>query len=726
MEFEISVGSKVTDNFPVRTKTNLHDLYRDLLEFKKLCEGKDGPYICAASLKNDGRRIKDNVAHADIIILDVEKTPLTLEALKEKIPYESLWYSTYSYGVAANGSSLRLRIIIPCTRPVKREEYSAIVKTLNNDVGGAIDPTSDQPERLMFLPRRDAPDSELPGFVTYHRGVAFNPDNLKFRFLSELPDVFEDDATKHERFVRSALEKMRSAPAGERNSTYYGQAKWLGQLSHSTYVSIEQALEAALTSTEDASKTEETVRRAWEAGARLGPVPYEFSNASEADIAQALAYTLGHPNKRLVFCEDCFWQYNPEKSVWGQVTDTRLKQYIMSWNGRPYGEDSRLNISNAKANGAISLLQAVEGVSDDAFFLDAPLGISFKNSFITIDQETFDLVEELQHPKQRQRACVQKNIHLHRPYRGVRWRRFLREIFEGDDDAQQKIEFLAEFVGACLMGIAPRYEKAVILEGVGSNGKSVFLKVISELFPEGSICTIPLERFSEPSYIAALVGKRANIVSEIEAGELYRSSGIKGVISQDPVTGRRLYGQPFTFRPEAGHIFSVNGLPEVRDSSHGFFRRWEIIEFNRVFNSEEQEYGLDKKLIKSELKEVYTWALLGAKRLVQNGRYTEVESSKLVVQDWKESTNSVELFVSEMITDDEEKCVRADAIYRSYRAWAEQNGFGVLNASKFGRRLTELLGKDRKTKGSYVMYSVGLRNMPGELTSIGGGNKYAK
>jgi putative DNA primase/helicase len=192
------------------------------------------------------------------------------------------------------------------------------------------------------------------------------------------------------------------------------------------------------------------------------------------------------------------------------------------------------------------------------------------------------------------------------------------------------------------------------------------------------------------------------------------------------VTGRRLYGQPFTFRPEAGHIFSVNGLPEVRDSSHGFFRRWEIIEFNRVFSQEEQVHGLDKKLISGELKEIFIWALQGARRLVAQGGYTKVSSSQEIVKDWKESTNSVELFVREMVTDDIEKLTRADVIYRAYKVWAETNGFGVLNAAKFGRRFTELVGKDRKKRDNYVHYRVGLRSAAGELIAIAGGVQNAK
>jgi P4 family phage/plasmid primase-like protien len=721
MDFFISVGSQITDNTPLKTQTNLHELFADLSKFKRKQKGKDGPYICAAVFKNDGRRAKENVEHAEVIILDIEKTSLSLEELKTKIPYNSLWYSTYSYGIPAKGEGVRARVIIPCTRPVFRTEYSAIVRSFNADLDGAVDPASEQPTQPMFLPRQDAQESERPGFVFYHRGEAFDPDKRKFVFF-EQPG--EDAGSYHEQCVKKAIGKIKNAKSGERNNTHFGQAKWLGQLSHVAYVSIDDVLKAALGNTDNEEKTQNTIWRAWEAGRKLGPPPYQFTNASEADLAKAIAYTLGHPNKRLVHCEDKFWQYCTDRKHWVEVTQNDLTRLITGWNGVQYGEDSRLNISNAKSKGAIALLPSVEGVEAPDFFNEAQLGVSFKNQFIYIDELTHELKEVPQHPDQRQKFCVNREIVI-RPLRPNRWTQFLKEVFEGDEDAEQKILFLAEFVGACLLGIAPRYEKAVILEGSGSNGKSVFLKVVESLFPEGSTCAVPLERFSEPPYIATLVGKRANIVSEIESTELYRSSGIKGVISADKIEGRRLYGQPFTFRPEAGHIFSVNGLPEVRDSSYGFFRRWEVIEFNRTFSPDEQEYGLDKQLIRTEQKNVYTWALLGAKRLVMQGGYTKIPSSEVVVSDWRESTNSVEAFVNELVVYDD-SYITAELVYRAYKAWAEQNGFGVLNSTKFGRRLTEVIGKGRKRRSARVEYQIKLRNMPGELVPVNGGQRNVK
>ena len=54
---------------------------------------------------------------------------------------------------------------------------------------------------------------------------------------------------------------------------------------------------------------------------------------------------------------------------------------------------------------------------------------------------------------------------------------FLREVFKGDEDL---IEYVRRFIGYCLTG-STQEQVFLFLYGEGSNGKSVFIKIVTSL-----------------------------------------------------------------------------------------------------------------------------------------------------------------------------------------------------------------------------------------------------
>ena len=48
----------------------------------------------------------------------------------------------------------------------------------------------------------------------------------------------------------------------------------------------------------------------------------------------------------------------------------------------------------------------------------------------------------------------------------------LSNFFRDDEDRAEKVQLVREFFGACLLGIAPWYQRGLIGVGVGANGKS--------------------------------------------------------------------------------------------------------------------------------------------------------------------------------------------------------------------------------------------------------------
>ena len=141
------------------------------------------------------------------------------------------------------------------------------------------------------------------------------------------------------------------------------------------------------------------------------------------------------------------------------------------------------------------------------------------------------------------------------------WIKTLGEILEGD---QARINLLQEFFSYCLTRETD-YEKALFLNGEGSNGKTVILYVLEQLLGKENCCSIPLEKFSDFHYLPRLAGKIANISIETNAKSEVYDNMFKAVVTGDTISADEKYGQPFEFKPFCKLIFATNNLPRVDD-----------------------------------------------------------------------------------------------------------------------------------------------------------------
>lgn len=116
------------------------------------------------------RRAKGEVESRSLITLDLDEVTVSLEEalaqIERALPYFYIVHPTHSH----TPNAPRLRIILPLARPVSPEEYTAIARGLEADIGLEwFDPSTDQPERLMFWP--SAPrDMDYNAAFVVHEG----------------------------------------------------------------------------------------------------------------------------------------------------------------------------------------------------------------------------------------------------------------------------------------------------------------------------------------------------------------------------------------------------------------------------------------------------------------------------------------------------------------------------------------------------------------------------
>lgn len=138
---------------------------------------KDGPAFVAGSLRG-GRRRKGCVEGRSMVCLDADDAGDGLaddwEALADCAC--ACWPT-----MSSTPDEPRMRLIVPLSRDVTPEEYVPLAQAMAERVGLArFDPTTFQPERLMYLP---AACSDAPWALDVREGPLLDPDEwLKGRY----------------------------------------------------------------------------------------------------------------------------------------------------------------------------------------------------------------------------------------------------------------------------------------------------------------------------------------------------------------------------------------------------------------------------------------------------------------------------------------------------------------------------------------------------------------
>ena len=386
------------------------------------------------------------------------------------------------------------------------------------------------------------------------------------------------------------------------------------------------------------------------------------------------------------------YRYNAATGMWDTLPGERIEQQILTYSGLSVGSNNRaLKLKWSDVGGIRKTAQAKVTRSD--FFKTAPAGALFTNGFL----EVTDTKLELKPFSADHKARVSYPFKYDPNATAHRWLRYLEEVFAPDADKIEKILLLQEFLGACLIGIAGRFQAAMFLIGDGSNGKSVALKVFEQMFPPDTRASVrPQDMGSEYSR-AQLYNKRINIVTEVPERDIFDSSGFKAMTDGSMITGRPIREAPITFKPTAGQLFACNRFPGAADGSDGFWRRVSVLTFNRKFTVAERDTKLDTFLIRTELGAICNWCLIGAQRMLEREQFTIAPSSEETHKQLRLESDTVAMFVREAtIRGGQTPFLK---LYQAYQGWGRTHGHTRLVASNtFGRRLTALDVPEGRTR----------------------------
>ena len=183
-----------------------------------------------------------------------------------------------------------------------------------------------------------------------------------------------------------------------------------------------------------------------------------------------------------------------------------------------------------------------------------------------------------------------------------------------------------------------KYEKGFLFTGSGSNGKSTFLELVKAFLGERNYSSLELDKVTNRFSTTSLENKLVNIGDDINAKALSETGTLKKLFSGQSLEVERKGIDGYTLKPYAKHIYSCNEIPRSYDKTDGFYRRWIMIPFNAKFSANDEDYDplISEKIVTSEaLSYILNRALIGAKRLISQGHFTEPSIVQQTLEDYK-------------------------------------------------------------------------------------------
>jgi len=224
--------------------------------------------------------------------------------------------------------------------------------------------------------------------------------------------------------------------------------------------------------------------------------------------------------------------------------------------------------------------------------------------------------------------------------------------------------------------------------GIGRNGKTQFLKLLTKFLGEHNICNTDLDfiagRNRSRFETFKLYKKLAGIMGETDFDTMGGSSLLKRLTGGDMI-GYEMKGKnPFDAYSYCKLLIASNSLPSSEDNTDGFYRRWIIIDWPNQFpegkdiiNSiPESEYCNLAKKIKRILPE-----------LLEKGSFTNQGSIEQRKKKFIIASNPISIFIKEYCIEGPNNWVRHNELYTVYCRYLDYLKKRIVSKKEFSKVL---------------------------------------
>jgi putative DNA primase/helicase len=278
----------------------------------------------------------------------------------------------------------------------------------------------------------------------------------------------------------------------------------------------------------------------------------------------------------------------------------------------------------------------------------------------------------------------------------VRWRAFLHDLFEDDDEATGTLQEVFGY----LLGGGTRLQKIVLIAGPKRSGKGTIGRVLTGLLGKHNVAAPTFASLATNFGLSALIDRPLAIVSDARLSKRADQSVVVerllSVSGEDSLTIDRKYRDPWTGRLPSRFVILSNELPKLTDSSGALASRFVLFTLTATFYGRENPALTDELL--AEAPAIMNWSLEGLDRLNDRGYFVQPASSAEALQQLEDLASPVGAFVRDRCRVDDAASVAVDDLWRGWRSWCDDQGAKPGTKNMLGRDLRAAVPRVKKER----------------------------
>ena len=234
------------------------------------------------------------------------------------------------------------------------------------------------------------------------------------------------------------------------------------------------------------------------------------------------------------------------------------------------------------------------------------------------------------------------------------------------------------------------FKKAIIFVGSGDTGKTTLLEVITHLLGRENISSISLQKMTGDKFSAAhLYEKHGNLVDELSARDVTDTGAFKMATGGGSVTGEYKFGNQFNFHNFSKFTFACNRIPDVGDTNdEAYFNRWMVVRFENTITDIIPNF-IETLRTEEERSGLFNLAMRGLQRLLDQKRFSYVNSAEDTKLEMMRSGSSIAMFASDMLERSDGSEIGKDEMYEAYVSYCQKNKLSTQTKDMLGKKLCD-------------------------------------
>jgi len=746
--FEVSFFRSVTDTLPRRECLPWSELRERLTRHLRVSDKAQAPCFSPVRYRPGASRGSDGVEAVTLAVLDFDHNcdAERLRAFLERERLACVLYSTFNHTEDAP----RLRAVVPLSRPVPAERWRDIASGLHAffaQSGCIPDPACTDPARLFYLP------SARPGAPVLAEacdGRHLDPQELEPREVVDAPgrsasepggsrpgDVYNEWGdvlslleghgwTVHERRGPGGtvyLTRPGKDPRDGISATFGRDGRRIlyvfssnappfeagkGYTPFTVYALLEHGGDFASAASALASQgyveAEPEDSAKWQGGDR----PRENTAMDRGDRLSAHRDALRELfSGRLVWCPTRRRWYRWTETGqgggrWEHVAEEAVRAEAYEALRLHYLEAAAAAESAEQRKWAAARLWELES---GRFYREA-LELVKGEPDITANSAAFDRAPFLLNTPS---GVLDLRTLKNRPARPEDWMtRMTGAAFDERAECPRFLAFLHEilpqegltgflqmFFGAALLGRHVE-RQAGIFYGTGANGKSTLLSVVRHVLgdyagpiPRDALVCRRQQQDAARVALAACEGLRLGLLEELMEGAVLSSTGIKDLLSEEPIQVRGLYEDYRSARLGVTPVITSNTRPIIPETGEGMWRRLALVPFEVTIPEHRRDPDLADRL-KEEAPGILRWLLEGARKAASLKRIPMPDCVRAATEGYRTEEDILAAFLDDCCVLGPGHQAPGGELYAAYQAWCNENtGGGSLSHKAFARKLRD-------------------------------------